>query len=403
MDWIDMMMNLGESPMAAETDWNDNDAVNILTVHSAKGLEFPVVFVVNLVTSRFPTNERREMIQIPDALVKEILPEGDYHLEEERRLFYVAMTRAKDRLFLSASNYYGEGKRERKLSPFVIETLGEKNLAIKSPNEKAVKQLNLLEWKKQEEPIVKKNVQPIEYLSYSQINTFMTCPLQYKYRYILRIPVPPSAAGSFGSSMHLVLQRFYEAIKKDLKPEKNYLLKLLDDVWIPLGYGNRTYEEKMKNRGREMLINYYEKCYNPDVVPVSLEQVFSLRVSPNLKIGGKIDRVDQTKDGKLEIIDYKTGKKPDEKKIASNLQMTVYALAATDRGIFNKKPEDVILTFYFFDHYEKISSTRTPEQLVAAKNTLIEKAKEIGTSDFAPKVGPWCDFCDFKLICEAWR
>ncbi|MCX6704868.1 MAG: ATP-dependent helicase, partial [Candidatus Woesebacteria bacterium] len=89
VDWLDLSMELGESPLATDTDWTDINAVNILTVHSAKGLEFLVVFIVNLVGQRFPTTERREQIPIPEALIKEVLPVGDYHLEEERRLFYV--------------------------------------------------------------------------------------------------------------------------------------------------------------------------------------------------------------------------------------------------------------------------------------------------------------------------
>ena len=104
---------MGESPRAADTDWTEVNAVNILTAHSSKGLEFPVVFLVNLVAQRFPTTERREQIPIPDALIKEVLPIGDYHLEEERRLFYVGMTRAKDLLYFTAADYYGEGKREK--------------------------------------------------------------------------------------------------------------------------------------------------------------------------------------------------------------------------------------------------------------------------------------------------
>ncbi len=114
VDWIDLSMTLGESPMATDTDWSENNAVNILTVHSAKGLEFNVVFLVNLVSARFPTTERKEQIPIPDALVKEILPAGDYHEQEERRLFYVGMTRARDLLYLTGAKYYGEGKREKK-------------------------------------------------------------------------------------------------------------------------------------------------------------------------------------------------------------------------------------------------------------------------------------------------
>jgi DNA helicase-2/ATP-dependent DNA helicase PcrA len=84
VDWIELSQELGESPQAADTDWTEINAVNLLTAHSAKGLEFPVVFLVNLVSQRFPTVERREQIPIPEELIKEILPEAsekkDYHL-----------------------------------------------------------------------------------------------------------------------------------------------------------------------------------------------------------------------------------------------------------------------------------------------------------------------------------
>jgi DNA helicase-2/ATP-dependent DNA helicase PcrA len=409
VDWIEMSMELGESPLAADLDWTENDAVNILTVHSSKGLEFPVVFLVNLVSNRFPTVERREKIPIPEELVKEILPEGDYHLEEERRLFYVGITRAKDKLFLTASKSYGEGKKERRISPFIFEALGEKEIK-KQQSElptgeagRAIEQLSLTEWKKDKEIEGKLVRQLITYLSYSQIDTFITCPLQYKYRYILKIPVPPTAAGSFGTSIHGTLQKFYEEVRRGKEPTKDDLVSILEKTWLPVGYSSRQYEEKMKKRGEEMLKAFYEKFYDPNVVPKSLEQLFKIKLTKTLKIGGKIDRVDEMFSGKLEIIDYKTGKRPKEKEIEENLQMTVYALAATDKGLYNKKPEEVTLSFYFLGTQEKISSTRTGKQLNEARKKLIEKAEEIARSSFKPKVGPWCDFCDFKLICEAWQ
>src|SRR5690606_35389190 len=87
VEWIDLMMEMGDSPLVQEVDWKEFNAVKILTVHSSKGLEFPVVFLVNLVADRFPSRARREKLPIPENLVKEILPTGDFHLQEERRLF----------------------------------------------------------------------------------------------------------------------------------------------------------------------------------------------------------------------------------------------------------------------------------------------------------------------------
>ncbi|MGB9637447.1 MAG: ATP-dependent helicase, partial [Microgenomates group bacterium] len=294
VDFINLSMELGESPLASDIDWTENNAVNILTVHSAKGLEFPVVFLVNLVDKRFPTVERREQIPIPDALVKEILPKGDYHLEEERRLFYVGMTRAKDRLYLTAANYYGEGKREKKLSPFVAEALGVssiKNQVLRKDN-----QLSIFDFKPSFEiQDTKYKIQntPISYLSYSQIDTFNTCPLQYKYRYILRIPTPPSAALSFGDTIHQTMRDFYQRAIAGQNPTKEDLLKILEENWSPLGYPSKAHEEKYKKEGKKILSEFYDKSYDPRVLPLALEQVFAVKISPTLKIGGRIDRIDR--------------------------------------------------------------------------------------------------------------
>lgn len=402
-DWIDLSLDLGESPLAANMDWTEINAVNILTCHSAKGLEFPVVFLVNLVAQRFPTTERREQIPIPEALIKEILPVGDFHLEEERRLFYVGMTRAKDRLFLTAANYYGEGKRERKISPFVVETLGLE--AVKKPKTEGTEtQLPLLEWKKprEVEPIVLPS-RPVDFLSYSQIDLFNTCPLQYRYRVIQKIPVPASAAQSFGESMHKALFAFYKAAKAGENPTKEDLVNLLDQNWLPFGYSSKVHESKTKKAGEIMLAKFYQQAYTPNKLPLDLEQLFRLSVSKNLKVVGKIDRVDEMPNNQVEIIDYKTGKSTSQKDIDKNLQLTIYALAMTDKGIYGKKPDDVVLSLYFLETQEKVSTKRTAKQLEEAKQLLIEKAKEIGQSNFEPTPGALCDFCDYKLICDGWH
>ena len=221
--------------------------------------------------------------------------------------------------------------------------------------------------------------------------------------------MPPSAPASFGISMHKTLRDFYQETidarkvsprAKGKKLTKKNLLNLLEVNWSPEGYASKAHEERMKKQGQRMLSDFYKK-FDAKVIPRDLEQPFIIRVSPKLKIGGKIDRVDEKK-GQLEVIDYKTGKVMEQKAIDESLQMTVYALAATDKGIYGKKPEVVVLSFYYLDTGEKKSTKRTAEQLKKVKKELAEKAREIEKSKFEPTPGIWCDFCDFRLLCEAW-
>src|SRR5580765_3908670 len=116
---LQTLIEAGDDPPTADLD-PDADAVAVLTVHKAKGLEFPIVFMPGLVAGRFPTPGRREPLALPLELVNETLPEGDFQLQEERRLFYVGMTRARDELILSHAADYGGGVA-RRLSPFVLE------------------------------------------------------------------------------------------------------------------------------------------------------------------------------------------------------------------------------------------------------------------------------------------
>ncbi|MBI2405893.1 UvrD-helicase domain-containing protein [Candidatus Microgenomates bacterium] len=408
VDWIGLSMELGESPQAADIDWDRLNAVYILTVHSSKGLEFPIVFLVNLVAGRFPTYERREQIPIPDELIKEELPIGDYHIEEERRLFYVGMTRARDRLYLSAANYYGEGKRERKISPFVMEALGEEAIQPSTiNNQQQVSQLTLLEWSKQEipeQPTTHTSLPPITYLSYSQIQEFKVCPLHYKLKYIVRVPVPPSAAQSFGITLHKTMADFYNLVRARRKGTLDELMKLYEENWIREGYSSKQYESLMKKRGEGYLENYYKNEFDSHHVPILMEHPFVFRIE-NLKVGGKIDRVDKTKNG-IEIIDYKTGANlPTDKELAQDLQLTVYALAGTEikEEPFGRKPEDLTLSLYFFEGGQKLTTTRTQEQLNAAKKEIVKVAHEIATSDFQCSGSILCQSCEYRMFCGGYK
>lgn len=406
-DWIDLSMQLGESPLAANTDWAENNAVNILTIHSSKGLEFPVVFVVNLVTQRFPSRERKEQIPLPIDIVKEVLPEGDFHTQEERRLCYVAMTRAKDMLYMTAATFYGEGKRERKLSPFLYEALGQEVIEkIKEQKKEQKKQLSLLDLFPKQNNLAARNEKPetkITYLSYSQIQSFEICPLHYKLRYLLNIPTPQTPAQVFGTSVHATLRDFYQRAVTEQNPKIEDVSQILKENWIYEGYASKEHEQQSFERAKFIITEYLRHNYNPKNLPIALEVPFQFWASPTLRIGGRIDRIDRLSENQLEIIDYKTGNNvPDEKEIKKNFQLTLYGLAATEirDPLFNRKPEEIVLSLYYLEEGKKISTTRTREQLEEAKKEVIKIAEEIANSDFACSRSIFCENCEYKMLCS---
>jgi DNA helicase-2/ATP-dependent DNA helicase PcrA len=412
VDWIDLSMELGESPMAAEVDWTRNNAVNILTIHSSKGLEFPVVFVVNLVTQRFPSRDRKEQIPVPPDIIREALPEGNENMQEERRLFYVAITRAQEKLYLTSARFYNEGKRERKISPFVMETLGDAFVQDKLKKQVAIpvaEQLSLLD-------VISSNQVPkpeiiipshtpvdITYISYSQLQTFQMCPLHYKLRYLLNLPSPSSPALSYGVSVHSALRDFFMEMKHNPNIHASDMRTLLKKNWLPQGYASKLHEQQTYTQAENMLMSYGERTLTLRPDTIAIETPFNFWLG-KLKVGGRIDRIDKLPDGRIEIIDYKTGKNvPTESKVKEDLQLSLYALAAAEvrDGIFGREPEEVLLTLHYLEDDIKISTTRSKDALLFAKEQILQKTADITQSTFQCSASILCKTCEYRMICQS--
>ncbi len=404
VDWLTLMMQMGDSPLVADIDLREANAVNILTVHSSKGLEFPVVFIANLVVDRFPSRERADKIPLPEAILKEKLPlDTDFHLEEERRLFYVGMTRAKERLYFTAANYYGTGKRQRKLSPFIYETLPE--LKKEEAIEKQNKQLSLLEViapYRNVQSIEEKIPLKINYITYSNLQMFDICPLHYKAKVILNLPTPASSVQSFGISLHKTMYEFYKRVMEKQEQSIEDLLNLLLENWGNEGYDSKKHEEERFAQAKKILKDFYYKEEGKFAIPIAIEQPFNFVLKNGVKVFGKIDRIDNKGKG-IEIIDYKTGLDNPKADKAHKLQLAMYALAATKVKdlVLDKEPENITLTLYFLEENKKKSLEFEKKDINSFEDELIEKIKEIEKSDFKCSRNILCQNCEFKMLCNS--
>jgi len=394
IDYLDMVIEAGENPAQAEIE--DIDTINLMTVHSSKGLEFPVVFMVNLISGRFPTRNRKDTIEVPEDLIKETLPTGDEHLQEERRLFYVGMTRAKKYLFMTLSKNYG-GKRDTIPSGYLQETgLKIQEIEPDIDVKEKEKQTSIfgVETSFRDPKIIRGDGDIPPKISYSQIDNYLACPLRYKFSYILNVPTPPNHALNFGNTVHNVLKIFHTKKMFGKETSLEDLMDIYEKEWVPLGYDDEEHRKKQFESGKKILERCYQTNKDIDVQHIGIEKEFILDID-GIKLKGKIDRIDKLPDGSVEIIDYKTGNSKTQKEVDNDVQMTIYKMAAEEA--LNIEP--TFLSFYYLEAGEKLSTNRTQKQIEAQKKIIKEVVKDIKEKNFKPNSGQSCRFCPYRGLC----
>ena len=391
---LEQELRSGEEGAVAEDEQGSPDEVKVMTVHASKGLEFKHVFIVNLVDRRFPAASRAEAIALPKTLVPEP-PTAEHHLEEERRLLYVGLTRAKERVYLTSAESYG-GVRAKKLSRFLQE------LALKD-------RCNVDDVSTQEEisntrdgsdrlVTMDANLPLPKAFSFTQLMAYGRCPLQYKCAHVLKIPVPGQGPQSFGKSMHNTLQAFFE---REMAPgdsppvSLDTLMALYDEQWIDEWYANPKQREEYRAAGRKQLKVVYEDIRAHAPRPLFLERGFTI-VLDDTVLRGRVDRIDQV-DGGVEIIDYKTGKPKtlSSLTVQDKMQLMIYQLVA--REIFGLEP--VRLTFHYLTDNTRVSFLAKEAQLEKLRDTIRAQCGQIRARLFDPTPGFHCEFCDFRDVC----
>jgi DNA helicase-2/ATP-dependent DNA helicase PcrA len=395
---LNLLIDSGDDPPTVEADL-DQDAVNILTIHKAKGLEFRVVFLVSLVQGKFPLPRRAQQIGLPDCLIKEILPTGDFHTQEERRLFYVGMTRSKEELYLTSADDYG-GKRLRKVSQFVLESLGQQPEAIQKKKTAAIESIKRFAPVKELPRLILPKIpeDKLLTLSYYQIDDYLTCPLKYKYVNILRVPIMEHHTVIYGRAMHEAVSRYLLRKLEGSKFSLDELLDCFETNFDPQGFLDVVHQEERFRIGKEALVRFYKDEEQRHSTPKFIERDFSFVIGDN-KITGRFDRIDVENDQAV-IMDFKTSaiktQEVADKRVKENKQLALYALAY--QHIFGCLP--VAVELYFLE--SGIIGRHAPdeEDLDAVQADILKVSKGIRQQNYpAQPEYKACTYCAYNQIC----
>ena len=394
------------------------DAVQLMTVHGAKGLEFPHVFLLRVNQGAFPARERSALFEFPVKLMKEELPAGQFHIQEERRLFYVALTRAERKLTITTLT-----EKKGKVPTFIEDILMDPTVRGKDVLQIAPKIRTREEDRSASShenadaslfpaPVVRPRIfskiaawaetfhpqspEPLK-LSSSQVDNYRKCPQQYLFGYLWSLKEGPRATLSFGSVMHTTIKRFVEQLRRGVKLSFEEVARVFETEWTSAGFEDAYQEGEYKKDGVEQLRVFHAAMVEAPFEIRNQEKGFELPLENNVIVVGRIDQINSLGRNDVEIVDYKTGKPRKDVDARKDLQLSIYALAAKE--IFELNP--VRLVFHYLQNNQVQVTTRDAKQLDEAQKIVQEAAADIRAGEFSAKPGFGCRSCAYKPICPA--
>ena len=394
----------GVIPLASK----DDNAVRLMTAHAAKGLEFSHVFILRASSPSFPSPYKEPLLEFPRELhdPASVAQDDDKELcrQEERRLFYVAMTRARDSLTIYAKQ--GVGKDP---SPpgFLRDLLKDSSLLGRwlVPGQPRGFQTDMFaeaagltgmtrtsEWL---------SLPPASdlsaRLSASAIQTYETCPLQFKLEREWKIPGEVPAAMRYGGVIHRVLLAFYNSVRAQRQMEDEAVIQFFRDELAGAGIQDHYQHDLYQAQGVLQLQDFlaaFRRSPKPTVLHT--EEYFDVKVG-DIKVVGRIDRIDESATGGVVITDYKTGKAQSQEDSDESLQLSIYALAAREKWGYQADH----LVLYNLEGNSPVVTRRSDFQLGEARNRVVKVAENIAAGNFDAKPGFYCRFCAYRNLCPA--
>ncbi len=383
----------------AQLERQHPDAVQLMTVHAAKGLEFSHVWLLRVTSGAFPTNFKETLFEFPPALRSSIaVGEGkDVHDQEERRLFYVAITRARDRL--SIGSRPGRGK-DKTPTGYLRPLMGDRSLKsalnVRDGNGAGPARLPA-----DISPIAEWMLLPPAFstlgmvLSANAVQSYSTCPMKFKLERDWKIPGDAAAAMQYGFAIHTVLKNYYDPAPHAAEQSVEDVIAAFRKEFAKGIIDDPVQRQMYEAQGAEQLRVLLESDPRGSMDVIAAEHTINFKIGEQ-EIRGRIDRLDRIEDNAVRVVDYKTGAPKDRKFADESLQLSIYAMGVAQNGFV---PRELVL-LNVQDNSQALSS-RTSKQLDSAKGKIQDAAQGIAAGEFEPKPGNHCRWCDYRQLCPA--
>lgn len=352
------------------------NTVKLMTVHKAKGLEFPVLFLCSLIEGRFPLRLRDsdQLVPVPKDFYmnkREYEIKKQTHYEEERRLFYVGITRARDNLILTTSDKIRVQRRKPARYLEGIDEYLVSDEKVKLPIENKYKL-----------------VKEIPTLTYSAINTYIDCPFRYRIQYEYGFMTPPGEYLKIGAIVHNVLQRIHLEMKRSNSLNSEEIESIVEEYWIPVKQKKKQ-DREFKKHLLEKFNKYYDRAKDLYDRIIAIEEPF-VHIAETAVVEGRVDLIVRNVNGQVNLIDFKARESEGIELTNVDKQLMMYNFCLRD-----KYSMDRLIAYTVLDN--KIKEFEPEIEYV--EDFLKSMSREMKDGIYEKRRGAYCDKCTFRFCC----